>query len=261
MNKEKEPGFTMIKNELLDEILRQDFSKTELKVLLAIARQTWGWQKEVDDISLSRLSEMTGISKANLSRAVNSLSEKGVISKKNGEYGQSLQVNKCAKEWVSDSGVVKTTTPGGLLKQQRGGCQNNNSGVVVLTTTKETIKTNYQKKKKKVKKKEISLVDFLKEMSEKGEKGIQPNDKIFDYGRAVGVSDEMLMTAWHKFKDFYIGKVDKKQKDWRAVFRNCVKDNWYAYWGIPDHDDEPAYWTSKGKQKRREVKKFNHGFE
>ncbi len=276
----KKPEFTGIPNKILDVILLHDFSKRELKVMFAIARQTYGWHKEVDDIALSKLAKMTGIYPSHLCTSINSLTKRNIIIKKTGKHGQLLEINNCVNDWVFDSkkqveksknggksitetvieGVTKTVTLG-VTETVTDYYRNSNAAITETVNTKETINRNYQKKKEREKKKPISLSDFLKERAEKGEKGIQPNDKIFDYGRAVGVSDEMLMTAWHKFKDYYIGKVDKKQKDWRAAFRNCVKDNWYEYWGIPANDDEPAYWTSKGKQKRREVKNFNHGFE
>jgi phage replication O-like protein O len=84
------PNTTPVPDELFDELM-YDLTGAELKVLLYICRQTFGFKKESDNISLSQLingiktrdgkvlDRGTGLSKDSVSRVVKSLEEKGII--------------------------------------------------------------------------------------------------------------------------------------------------------------------------------------
>ncbi len=73
-------NFTQIPNILLDEWLPR-LGDVELKVLLVIMRQTFGWQKTREKISLSFFQNITGCSRTNISKALNFLIEKGLVRK------------------------------------------------------------------------------------------------------------------------------------------------------------------------------------
>lgn len=51
------------------------------KILMAIARKTYGWRKEIDAISVKRLEIMTGLGRRSVFDAVKELTELGLISK------------------------------------------------------------------------------------------------------------------------------------------------------------------------------------
>ena len=72
------PRFTMIPDVLLDQQL-PDLGHAELKVLLVIMRKTYGWQKAADQISLSQLAQLTGLSRQSVSTATQTLEEHGYI--------------------------------------------------------------------------------------------------------------------------------------------------------------------------------------
>lgn len=55
------PNYTQIPNVVLD--LMPEMGEAELRVVLAIARQTFGWHKKRDKISLTQLMELTGMKK------------------------------------------------------------------------------------------------------------------------------------------------------------------------------------------------------
>jgi phage replication O-like protein O len=58
------PKYTQIPNVFLDEIMSQkNMGLSELKVTLAIFRQTFGWHKREDRISLTQLCTLTGLSR------------------------------------------------------------------------------------------------------------------------------------------------------------------------------------------------------
>lgn len=132
-----EDGYTRIANELLDAIISFGFSKREFAILFCVIRKTYGYNKKMDDLSLSQISRATKLDAGNISKAIKSLTDCKVLSKQQGKYGYLIGINKNYNEWsyCQNDKVVKTTNRG---------CQNNNLGllkqqfsVVKTTTTKD----------------------------------------------------------------------------------------------------------------------------
>ncbi len=74
------PNHTQTPNDLFDHWLPL-LGEGELKVLLVIIRKTFGWHKIRDNISLSQLEKLTGLTKTNILAAVRSLVSKGLVLK------------------------------------------------------------------------------------------------------------------------------------------------------------------------------------
>ena len=66
------PNFTPIPNMVLEKLM-PSLSKAALKVLLAVARKTYGFQKNRDAISLSQLQKLTGLGRAGVVRGITEL--------------------------------------------------------------------------------------------------------------------------------------------------------------------------------------------
>jgi len=98
------------------------------------------------------------------------------------------------------------------------------------------------------KKSETTLQKFLDTCAASGEKPVPADDPVFDYAAKVGIDDEMLAICWQEFKSRYLPAA-KRQKDWRAHFRNAVHRNWYKLWFLKE--SEAARWTTAGEQARR----------
>jgi hypothetical protein len=76
-------GYTAIPNEFFDEVLPQINNMSELKILLAVFRKTYGWVKEIDhstgqpiykledEISYSQFEELTGLSSTSVATGLN----------------------------------------------------------------------------------------------------------------------------------------------------------------------------------------------
>jgi len=75
-----EDGYIRIANELFDAILEKLASYRHTKVVLAILRKTYGYQKKEDDITISQLAEMTGIHRNNVGAALKELEQMRVIN-------------------------------------------------------------------------------------------------------------------------------------------------------------------------------------
>ena len=111
-----EDGYTRIANELLDALVHARFSARQYSVLLTIIRKTYGYNKKSDDIGLSQIAALTGLSKANASRTVNELAKLRAIIKTEGQFGHRLSVNKHYGQWGLPSRqlpptVAKLATP------------------------------------------------------------------------------------------------------------------------------------------------------
>ena len=78
------PHYTQVPDQLFDEHLRH-LSGAEVKLLLWIARKTFGYKKWADDISLSQLAEGTGLGVTSVKRSVKDLEAKRLVVVKRDE--------------------------------------------------------------------------------------------------------------------------------------------------------------------------------
>ncbi|MFH7524078.1 replication protein [Aeromonas sp. A5] len=91
-------GYTRIANELYDALILADLSKREQKVAHAIARKTYGFNKDFDLISDSQLAEMTGLHRTHVCKAKNALLEHKILKRE----GRMIGLNKVISEWKSE---------------------------------------------------------------------------------------------------------------------------------------------------------------
>lgn len=82
---------------------------TEFKVVCAIARKTFGWWKDYDQLSRSQLCKMTGLSQATVKRAIKSLEDGGWIAR---EPGTSRSLPEYAVIYNTRGGSNLSTPPG-----------------------------------------------------------------------------------------------------------------------------------------------------
>ncbi len=125
-NPQTENGFTRLADELLDALIRYPFTKRQYKVLLAVIRKTYGFQKLEDDIPAPQLAAMTGLDRANVIRAINELVVVGALHKRPGRFGQVLGINKDYDAWVVPKQHLSAsakTAPDEVPEQHRQGCQ------------------------------------------------------------------------------------------------------------------------------------------
>ena len=76
----KKPNYTVVPNEVMDQHMTS-MTGAELKVLLVIIRDTYGWHRDTKPISLSDMAKKTGLSSGTCSDAVAALVAKRLINK------------------------------------------------------------------------------------------------------------------------------------------------------------------------------------
>lgn len=86
MKKIKAPNYTQVPNQILDQMA--DLGNAELRVLLAITRQTLGWHRDTKKLTIRRMAKLTGLNKSSVVDAIPSLKAKGLIVR--GQAGRSF---------------------------------------------------------------------------------------------------------------------------------------------------------------------------
>jgi len=71
MENDKSREFTTVPNEFFE--LLPELTDAETRVLLCVIRQTYGWHKMSDYLSISQLMEKTGLSRQGVVKAIKSL--------------------------------------------------------------------------------------------------------------------------------------------------------------------------------------------
>ena len=145
-NPQLQNGYTRIANELLEAICRLNISGNELRILLFIVRRTYGFGKSSADISLSEISEATGVRRNHVLRALKKLSDAKIITRQTDRTKpQSISIEKNYEEWSVESCASL------LLPKTVTVTKNGNSGVTKngnSTYYKENIKENIKEKGK-----------------------------------------------------------------------------------------------------------------
>lgn len=92
-------GYTKITNTILRTIYRTPLNGTEIRIILAIIRLTWGWNKETKVISYSYLAKEANLEKRNVKRTVKLLAEAKVIVKAKAGRSNMLGINRNYIYW------------------------------------------------------------------------------------------------------------------------------------------------------------------
>lgn len=96
-NPQKENGYTAIANELLEAFMTLNLSSHCWRILFCVIRQSYGWNKKTARLTLSQISQFTGIDIRLIPRNLKKLQEKNIILKKGNEY----QLQKDYHKWSS----------------------------------------------------------------------------------------------------------------------------------------------------------------
>ena len=100
-NPQKEDGHVDLANEIVEALAKIRISGEEMQCFWVILRKTYGWHKKQDRISLSQFSQLTGLKRQNVLRAINKLSSKKIIGVIKNDVSQIniYNINKDFDEW------------------------------------------------------------------------------------------------------------------------------------------------------------------
>jgi phage replication O-like protein O len=146
-----EDGFTRVAHGIIEALALADLSKRHYKVLLVLIRQTYGYNKKSDEISLSQFETKTGVLKPNVSTAIDELIEMNVILRSAGTHAHCLSINKSYPQWTGKAKVDSSKVWGyqnnnpRVIETITGGYQNDNPEVIDSITTIDNSKRQDQK--------------------------------------------------------------------------------------------------------------------
>ncbi len=89
-------GFTRLANMLLEEYAGADLTKRQFKVLLAVLRLTYGWNKPMDRIANSQIAQIARLPEKRVSEARVQLVGMNLLT----QVGRSIGPNKNTAEWL-----------------------------------------------------------------------------------------------------------------------------------------------------------------
>lgn len=105
---ELDDGYAKLSNMLLEAYSGADLTKRQFKVLLAVLRKTYGWNKPMDRISDSQLSDITNLPVKRCNEAKLELVRMNVIKQQGGMFGP----NKNIDEWCIPQNEGKSLKTG-----------------------------------------------------------------------------------------------------------------------------------------------------
>lgn len=130
-------GYARLSNMLLEAYSGADLTKRQFKVLLAILRKTYGWNKPMDRITDSQLSEITKLPVKRCNEAKLELVRMNIIKQQGGMFGP----NKNISEWCIPQNEGKSPKTRDKTSLKLGDCYPSKQGDTKDTITKEIIKT------------------------------------------------------------------------------------------------------------------------
>jgi phage replication O-like protein O len=134
---QKENGHLRIANELVDDFQRLHLSGNQWRLLWAILRFTYGWNKKTDHISLTSFEKCTGLDRRNLKRDLDILFSRNIILKDNSSYITQYGIQKDYTKW--QTGVETDTSV------------KNDTRTSVKNDTKTSVKNDTHKRQKTIK--------------------------------------------------------------------------------------------------------------
>jgi len=188
-----ENGYIPIAIEIAEALCQINLSAYESRILWFLFRQTYGWQKKSDAISLSQFSKATGIDRRHIHRTLRLLSSRQVIvvTRTGDRKALTYEFQKDYSKWRLSP--IQGTPPKG--------------SACIGTTT--VIYTGTHNRKESKKKKEILLVKF--------------RERFWPlYPRKV--AKDRAMKAWYKLdpSDEVIEAIQKDLPRWRIKERQFV---------------------------------------
>ena len=98
-NPQLEHGHVRIANELLEALIGYPFGGGELKVVLAVIRLTYGWNRKSCSLRQTTLAHLTRLDRRQIQRVLTTLRQQGVLFRDRATRPFTYQLNKAYQGW------------------------------------------------------------------------------------------------------------------------------------------------------------------
>lgn len=130
-------GYMRVVNALAEGLASHPITSIQNRVIWAVMRLTYGWQKGKDRIAASQLAEITGLRRQQCSAALNELIEAGVIIREGGSRSP-IKINTKVSEWSFKEKRTKDNISGRVNTNHDSCSVNTNCGHSVTTNSVHT---------------------------------------------------------------------------------------------------------------------------
>jgi len=208
--------FTRVSTELLEAKMKYRISGEENQIWEVIIRQTFGFHKSVDYISLSQFCIKTNLKKPHVCRAIRNLLNKNMIIKKDNGRGHNYSIQKNFDKWKTLSKKVI------LPKMVISVAKKDNLGVPKMVHTIDTTIDTKQKISKPV----SSFFQYYLLKTKKQYKLTPDREKLIKKRLADGYTPEQLRLAVDNFvKDDWEGRANHMDLIYCIGKQNGKADN------------------------------------
>ena len=243
--------YTKISNELIENALcRTNLSSYQSRIVWAIFRKTYGWDKTSDWISNSQLVDMTGITKQNVSRTLKELKERNIIVREGymtsfqKDYDQWVELSRKTTKLSNETTVIN---PDNTVINPDNTVINPDNEVISIeahkrTYTKDNItKDNIQKKVFMSDSEEIRLSKLLFDLMRINNPNCKGPNNFQGWAKSVDLmfridnrtSDQVeYLVRWSQQDDFWMGNIlsmgtlrDKFDRLVIQAKKNPIKEN------------------------------------
>ena len=135
-NPQKENGYTSIANEIMEAMCKVNLNSYQMRLLFAVWRKTYGFNKSEDWIANSQLIELTGLLKGHVSRAKKQLIQRKILVT---SLGNKIKFNKYYSQWIELPKQVTVTKSGNKVTSIGTELPNEEPKLPNEGDTKETI--------------------------------------------------------------------------------------------------------------------------
>ena len=235
---QKEKGFTPIAHEILEHLIRVRLSGSQFRIILAVMRYTYGFNRTQHGLSDTYLAKAIGVSRNNLNRDIQPLFKMNILKAiKRGQIDGSrsiLAFNKDYDTWnISNSitGIGNDTSPAIEI----------DTPPVIKNEASPSINSDTQEKKERKKelKKDKKERDSPANKTDRANKTDTANKNYYgDYNWVTLSEDEynqLILDFGKSVADHYIAIVDMRAqangnklgwKDWDLKVRQAKRENW-----------------------------------
>ncbi|SET71690.1 phage replication protein O [Lacrimispora sphenoides] len=143
-----EDGYTRVANELLEAVFHADFNGAQIRVLLCLIRNTYGYGRKECEFSNSFVANGTGLNKKSVALVINSLQEGNVITvtqQPTYTSPKKVKLNKRIKEWSSLPPQWKTSPTGVDVTSGTGEDVTSGTGEDVTPQKRKILKKDIKK--------------------------------------------------------------------------------------------------------------------
>lgn len=194
-----EDGFVQIANELWEALCRTRIPGEARQIMDTIIRKTYGYHKKEDMISLSQLSELTGLKHPTICKGVAKLLSMNLITKKDNTVITTYGFNKNYRTWKP---LPKKVT---LPKKEISQSPKRKSALPKKVDTKDNITKDTFTKEKRIYSREA--ISYLNEKTGKNYRPVESNLKVIESRLSEGYTLEDCKTVidhqytrWHGTK-------------------------------------------------------------